>query len=599
RPVRLGSIRHWPDAGTESPRQLSIFTVRRIVDGYTSKDHKTSILLNYMNGQDYALERLPLHVVQKLEATEKGASQKNIVLMTREQRQIIFDDAKRHSLCLLYHLQNFVHERAPDKTNSFRHFQLSDEFGTEDRLPFKPYIRESLRLKAMYMMREQDGRNQDGRTKKFARERFSRVMYPDGLFAWQFHYDFHRTGRAYLKEEGNKGPWVDYEKPGRNTSLVSDRSVFPLRSLVPVEMDGLLGAQKNVGYSSIVSAAIRLHDQCVMLGQAAGATAAIALQHGIPPREIPYDRAQLEEVRHALCRTQGEGTAILIWPYRDLAPAHPAFVAINRLAARGALPMEVRQVDFRPDDQATPEWRQKTSQLALATVEQTKLPVSFPAEINRGEFCQQLWQFLKDQPTRPFPRLKSDDADNDGILDVDDPTPFTPGEPIEWLNIKASADQDGLLDKTTSAPSRKINFTGKKVAAATGFESDHGFVYADNRGFGWRRNLSQNQRKRNRVPENYRDTFIFTRDHDIWECKVPNGMWLVTVCVGDSGNEQFGQWVKVEGTPFIEDEATATGYFREKKVLIKVSDGRLTVEIGKPNAKTNTCLNWITLEPAE
>ncbi|MFT4554988.1 MAG: hypothetical protein ACI92S_000317, partial [Planctomycetaceae bacterium] len=59
RPVRLGSIPHWPDDGKASPRQLSVYTVRRIVDGYTSNDRKTSILLNYMLGQDYPLERLP------------------------------------------------------------------------------------------------------------------------------------------------------------------------------------------------------------------------------------------------------------------------------------------------------------------------------------------------------------------------------------------------------------------------------------------------------------------------------------------------------------------------------------------------------------
>jgi hypothetical protein len=178
RPVRLGSIPHWPDDGEASPRQLSVYTVRRIVDGYTSssKDRKTSILLNYMLGQDYPLERLPKSVEDALEATEPGASNKNIVLMTREQRQIVFEDAKRHSLSVLYHLQNFVHERASQKANSFRRFHLSNEFGTADRLPPKPYIREGLRLKAMYMMREQDGRNRGGATKTAARERMSRVM---------------------------------------------------------------------------------------------------------------------------------------------------------------------------------------------------------------------------------------------------------------------------------------------------------------------------------------------------------------------------------------------------------------------------------------
>lgn len=261
RPVRLGSILHWPDAGRESPRQLSVYNVRRIVDGHKSREGKTLILLNYMLGQDYPLSRLPRRVAEALEATERGASEKNIVEMTPAQRAIIFEDAKQHALGVLHHLQNFVHERAADKTNSFRSFHLSDEFGTSDSLPPKPYIRESLRLKAMYMMREQDSRNTDGPTKAHAREAFARVMYHDGIAAWQFHYDFHRTGRAYLKNEGDAGPWIDFEQPGRNTRIISDRSVFPLRSMIPVEMDGLIGAQKNLGYSSIVSAAIRLHDQ--------------------------------------------------------------------------------------------------------------------------------------------------------------------------------------------------------------------------------------------------------------------------------------------------------------------------------------------------
>ena len=71
-----GSIAHWPAAGEASKRQLSVFSVRRIVDGYESKDGKTSILLCYMNGQDYPLERLPQPVVDALEKSELGASKK-------------------------------------------------------------------------------------------------------------------------------------------------------------------------------------------------------------------------------------------------------------------------------------------------------------------------------------------------------------------------------------------------------------------------------------------------------------------------------------------------------------------------------------------
>ena len=427
----LGAIPHWPAKGKASSRQLSVYTVRRIADGFKSKPGQTIILLNYMNGQDYPLERLPQPVVDALEATEPGASQKNIVEMTREQREIVFQDAKQHALGVLYHMQNFVHDRAKDKTHSFRYFTLSDEFGTPDQLPPKPYIRESLRLKAQYMMREQDGRNRDGETKAKARESYARVIYPDGLFAWQFHYDFHRTGRTYLTSEGADGPWIDFHKPNRHTKFLSDRSVFPMRSLVPEKMDGLLGAQKNVGYSSIVSAAIRLHDQCVAIGQAAGAMAAVSLKSETQPRNFIYERDNLEAVRHALCG-EAEGEPVLIWPFRDMKPADPSFVAVNRLAAMGALPIGRREIDFESNAKATPEWRAEVSELTQQ-VKQLRDNLKLPqGELTKGEFAMQWWNLVKSLPSQPIERATPDDADQDGLEDGDDPLPFTPNKPIKF-----------------------------------------------------------------------------------------------------------------------------------------------------------------------
>lgn len=436
RPQQFGGILHWPDAGEESPRQLSVYTVRRIVDGTTSLDGKTSILLNYARGQDYPLERLPARVAAALEQSQVGASQKNIVELTRQQRDIIFEDAKLHSLGLFYHFQTLVHERASDKTNSLRYFRLSPEFGTPDNLPLKPYIRESLRLKAMYMMREQDGRNFDGATKEDAREAFAKVMYPDGVLSWQFHYDFHRTGRAYLRGEGRDGPWVDYEKGERHTRHVSDRSVFPLRSLIPEKMDGLLGAQKNLGYSSIVSAAIRLHDQCVHLGQAAGATAAICLRENIEPRKIPFQIDLLEEVRHALCGGTPGTDPMLLWPYRDLQVDHPAYVAINRLAARFVFPDSRREVDFQPDEPADDEWKTAVVRRSLAQKQVAKSDMPRPPEgnLSRGAFAQHWWQLIRSLPDQPWLTPADPmDADNDQIPDIDDA-------------FYLDADNDGLPD---------------------------------------------------------------------------------------------------------------------------------------------------------
>lgn len=418
--TRGNGIPPWPPDGEEGFRQSSILTMRRIVEGGASSDGVTSSLICYSHGQDYPLERLPRQVADALEATDPGASGRNLVLMTRTQREIVFADAKARSLGLLHHLQTTVHDRARDKANSLRRYRLSPEFGTSDNLPPKPYIREGLRLRALYMMREQDAVNTDGPDKDDAMEAFAKVMYPDGIFSWQFHYDFHDTGRAYLKGEGDSGPWTHYEKPGRGVHEVSDRSVFPLRSLIPVEMDGLIGAQGNVGFSSIVSSAVRLHDHRVHIGQAAAALAVTAMNHQLDVREVAADLTLVEEVRHALCGGV-DGVPMLLWPYRDLPANHASFVAINRLAARGLMPMTRREVDFRPDAPATQEWQNAI--LKRCRDEDFDSPLDAP--ITRGEFAVQLWNAIRDQRPPAWPREKPGDADGDGLADPDDPLPYT------------------------------------------------------------------------------------------------------------------------------------------------------------------------------
>ncbi|MEZ6126273.1 MAG: FAD-dependent oxidoreductase [Planctomycetaceae bacterium] len=607
RPVRLGSIPHWPDKGRESPRQLTLLTVRRIVDGTHSKDGKTSVLLNYTNGQDYPLERLPDHVAAALEATEPGASEKNIVLLNRNQRQIIFDDARRHSLCLLYHLQNFVHDRASDTANSFRHYRLSDEFGTPDRLPPKPYIRESLRLKAMYMMKEQDGRNADGITKDMARERFAQVMYPDGIFCWQFHYDFHNTGRAYLKDSGDgrpfgpAGPWIDFEKPGRHTRYVSDRSVFPLRSLIPQTMDGLLGAEKNLGYSSIVCAAIRLHDQGIAVGQAAGAAAAVAISSQAELRLIPMRRSLLEQVRDGLCRNVDGEVPLLLWPYRDLNPDHPAFVAICRLAACGAIPIAVREVDFQPDAVAVDTWKAQVISLTKEQFQADEFPELPTGQLTRGEFCRQWWNSIRHLPLREWSRQRPLDADADGIPDPDDPTPFAAHPVVEWSIEPPGPNEDGLPNPgVLNAAAQAIDFTTvdrESRHTANPWKPDVGRPFDEQRGYGWQKDISTNNRRRNLLKEPFRDTFVFTRTHDQWDYRIENGTYRVTACVGDAGHDQPGQYLQIEGVGFVNGEGTLAGRFLEMTRTVSVSDGLLTVRTGQPEPGHNTCLNWLVVNP--
>lgn len=593
KPVGGGGILHWPNAGEETEPKLSLYTARRLVEGTTSSSGKTSILLSHRDGQSYPLTRLPAAVAGALEETEVGASRKNIVEMTRAQRQIIFDDSRKHSLKLLYHLQHFVHEKAPDKTNSLRRFELSDQFGTDDRLPSKPYVRESLRLKALYMMKEQDSRNRDGETKESAEEQFSGIMYPDGLFAWQSPYDFEGTGRAYLEPEGEDGPWVDFKKPGRNHKMISDRSVFPARSLVPVEMDGLLGAQKNIGVSSIVSSAIRLHDQGVHLGQASAAMAVVALKNEIDPREIPMDREWLEEVRDHLCGGTW-GRPLLLWPWRDLSVDHEAFVAVNRLSMLSCLPIDNTRVDFLPDEPATRAWKAEVRRLSEFTFPEAN-SLETPEGETRGAFCRSWWADLKGLKPRDFPSVSEGDADGDGIPDADDALLFTPNEPVRWgIRMPVlTPSTDGLWSDEVGALERRFDFS---ATGSDDAEWDRGEPWGEGRGFGWKADISQNVRSRSVYSESYRDSFLFSSNADIWEVAVQDGIdYEVTVCIGDAGNDQTGQHVVVEGEPLFIDAATMAGSFLEKSITMKAEDGRISVKIGKSGSGEATCLCWIVI----
>ncbi len=232
----------WPHKPVEAFATVDdVYGARRIVDHYgvAGVAGPDAILLCWFV-QDYPLDVLPRHVVEELENIAPGASRKNIVTMTRRERQVVFDDAKQHSLGMLHHLQTTVHDRMKDRAHSFRRFQLSNEFRTPDHLPPKPYLRESLRLKAMYMMRQQDTSPvvPDGDT-------YARVMYHDGITPWQFEYDFHMTGRTFLPDDATGEAWQSYFKPGREWGPpYSGRCLIPLRSLIPQRVDGLLGAEE-------------------------------------------------------------------------------------------------------------------------------------------------------------------------------------------------------------------------------------------------------------------------------------------------------------------------------------------------------------------
>jgi len=353
--------------GPYSP-PVNVYTHRRLVDAVHFKlpfaQEKT--FLNWPT-QDYPLDVWPKSVAAALEATEPGASKKNLVALTPAQRRLVFADAKRHALGLLHHL----HTISPE----FRRLELSDEFGTPDRLPPKVYVREGLRLEALAMLREQDIRTPHEEPK------WAKLMPSDGVFGFQFNIDFHPTRRVFLNDDP-AGPWATIHTATRNWSTHTDRAMFPLRGLVPVEMDGLLGSSKNIGVSSVVQSALRLHGQMMLCGQASATIAWLALRDGIEPRAIAAEPRRVREVQRALAKGR-----VLIWPFHDVPASEPYFEAVNMLAVLGIWPPP-EGVFFKPDE--TPTETERATVLEKSTVK-----IDLPQTLSRAALAQAVWQAMQ------------------------------------------------------------------------------------------------------------------------------------------------------------------------------------------------------------
>lgn len=553
------------------------YTTRRLVDGqgFAKIDHPDVLLINNPN-VDYPVDVYPASVVRRLEATAPGASTLNIVEMTPTQRAIVFADARGRSLQYLFYLQS----RFP----KFRRMALSTEFGTPDRLPPKPYIREGLRLVARHIVKEQEVLGVG------ARSNYAAAMFPDAVFSWQFELDFHPTARRWLSEDGAEGPWeAGFRGLRRFGAGGTGRAVFPLRSLVPKQIDGLLGAQKNLGYTSIVSSSCRLHDQSMAAGQAAGAVAAVSVSAQVRPADFCFRPSLLARVWDGLLSPH-EGVPVVVWPFADVEPREPGFAAIQHLALRRLLPLTAADVEFLADEPATPEWRDAVLQRVIDRGYRRPTAVAQELETRR-DFAISLWAKLRQQPEPGLRRAQADDADGDGIPDSADPLPFTSGR-VSWT---LPPGHDGLPDGLTKR-TEAWDFASVRTPPVQGFRRDAGGLYQQQAGFGWLENLTENTRHR-RDAHAVRAGFVFTRRQDTWERRLANGRYRVTVCIGDSEFDQPGQNVSVEGHVLARDAHTSAAEFSELSAEVAVADGRLTVTIGRERGGANTTLNWLLIEP--
>jgi hypothetical protein len=180
------------------------------------------------------------------------------------------------------------------------------------RMPPIPYVRESRRVIGNYTLTSSE----------LLRNSLS---YRDGQTSHEFA-DAVAIGGYILDLHGaNTDSDMEWEMGEKAASVVLNRPrgpfQVPLRVLIPRDVEGLLAAEKNLSMSRLAAGALRLQPICMMVGQAAGALAALSAESGVPPREVPPAKVQ-----RALLEA---GVALSLCKYSDVPPEHPFYGAVQ------------------------------------------------------------------------------------------------------------------------------------------------------------------------------------------------------------------------------------------------------------------------------
>lgn len=269
----LGWTTQEPETGRPLTRPLfasdvpDLWTFRRIRYGGHYRDPVTDITLVNWPQADYWLG--PITGVSPAARAEHLAA------------------ARELTRCLVHWLQTDAPR--PDGGTGYPGLRLAgDVLGTEDGLARRPYIRESRRIRAEFTVLEQHvGVAARG-------DRRGAEWFPDAVGIGSYRIDLHPStgGRGYI-------------------DIATWPFQIPLGALLPVRLDNLIAAGKCLGTTHVTNGCYRLHPVEWNVGEAAGALAAFALEHRVPPRAVRASEELLTRFQATLRDTLG---IPLAWP---------------------------------------------------------------------------------------------------------------------------------------------------------------------------------------------------------------------------------------------------------------------------------------------
>ena len=297
-----------PTPGTKGP----LWEYRRLVDAVRFPNHYPhDLTLFNWPGNDY--RDMPL-VDQSLDypsATLASALQ----------------DAKRVSLGFAYWLQ--TDSPNPHGDPGFANLLLSpDIMGSYDGLSKYPYIRECRRIRSLKTIIEQDV--------SVAHQPGPRAAhFNDSVGVGWYPIDIHQVSQDEVGASTRTKPFQ-----------------IPLGALIPIRVENLIAANKNIGTTHITNGCYRLHPVEWNIGEAAGVLAAFAIEQSKRPRSIREDQTLLRAFQKEVV---DEGVS-LCWLI-DVPVWSPDFAATQRLVVARGYGGKSDGLEFDPDKLVTAEDR--------------------------------------------------------------------------------------------------------------------------------------------------------------------------------------------------------------------------------------------------
>ena len=209
-----------------------------------------------------------------------------IVGVPEEEQRHHLRQARELSLSLLYWMQ--TEAPRPDGGTGYPGLRLRhDVVGTRNGLAKHVYVRESRRIKAEFTVLEQHvGVEARGKTQ-------GAEPFADSVGVGSYRLDLHPTTRQRTYVDISSWPFQ-----------------IPLGALIPIRMENVLPAAKNLGVTHITNGCYRMHPVEWNVGEAAGALSAYCLARGLTPRQVRNTAEHLTDFQSVLTSLG----VVLAWP---------------------------------------------------------------------------------------------------------------------------------------------------------------------------------------------------------------------------------------------------------------------------------------------